>query len=124
MTFHVPERFRLTSGQHATTRADGNNGRFVVILMFRQSVLVEASDASGWEHVAISRTDRVVSYGELRQIKDMFWSPEDCVLQFFPPQGAFIYDDRTQLHLWRPAGADLPVPGAHLFEFNNSRESA
>lgn len=110
MPFQVPERFRLTSGQHATTRADGNNGAFVIKMRHSQTAFVIASDGMGWEHVSVSRTDRCLTWDEMCQVKAMFWSPEDCVLQFHPPESDYVNNHPNCLHLWRPIGVNVPTP--------------
>ncbi|MES2148616.1 MAG: hypothetical protein V4508_02375 [Pseudomonadota bacterium] len=114
MSFHVPEKFRLTSGRLASSTADGNNGAFVIRLRHAQTAMVLASDGAGWEHVSVSRTDRCLNWEEMCQVKAMFWGPDDCVLQFHPPESEYVNNHPFCLHLWRPIGVNIPTPDHRL----------
>lgn len=108
--FRVPEQFRVRSGLLASTEADGNNGFFLVRLARNQLLRVIASDQMGWEHVSASRADRCPSWEEMCQVKELFWSDEDCVMQLHPPKTDWISNVEYCLHLWRPVGVEIPRP--------------
>lgn len=108
--FRVPEQFRVRAGKLATTADDGNNGMFMVRLRHRQVVKVIASDGLGWEHVSVSREDRCPSWDEMCQVKALFWEPEDCVLQYHPPEADYVNTHPFCLHLWRPIEVAVPRP--------------
>jgi hypothetical protein len=110
MSFHVPERFRVTRGTFGTTPANGNNGLFLVTLAHKQQVRVIVSDGEGWEHVSISRTERCPTWDEMCQVKALFWDDEDTVMQLHPPRSTWVSNHAFCLHLWRPIGADIPRP--------------
>lgn len=115
MTFHVPDKFRVTSGALASTSANGNNGAFVIPSRPGQPPLfVIATDSGGWEHVSVSRHDRVPTWGEMSAMKDMFWDAADCVMQLHPPQSDWVNNHSRCLHLWRPVGVDIPRPPAWM----------
>lgn len=115
MSFKVPEKFRMTHCGHlSTTAADGNNGIFEVLLRRGQKVFVIASDGGGWEHVSVSRKDRTPTWEEMCQVKEMFWSPEDCVIQFHPPRTDYVNNHPYCLHLWRATGQEFPRPPAWM----------
>ena len=44
------------------------------------------------------------------QVKALFWGPEDCVLQFHPPESQYVNLHPHCLHLWRETGRDMPTP--------------
>lgn len=108
--FRVPEQFRVRTGLMASTEAMGNNGRFLVKLPRNQVLRVIASDQMGWEHVSVSRADRCPSWEEMCQVKALFWSDEDCVMQLHPPKADWISNVEYCLHLWRPVGVEIPRP--------------
>lgn len=115
MAFRVPEKFRLRAGPFATSEADGLNGVFFVQLPRNQKLKVIASDGGmpgeeRWEHVSVSRKDRCPSWEEMCHVKDLFWEDDDCVVQYHPPRADWISNHQFCLHLWRPAGAELPRP--------------
>jgi hypothetical protein len=115
MTFHVPEKFRVLTGQLASTAANGNNGAFrIPVRMPAKTRVLElnvvASDGFEWEHVSVSIPARCPTWEEMCQVKALFWDEEDCVLQFHPPASQYINRHKTCLHLWRPAGESVPTP--------------
>ena len=111
--FKVPEAYRLKTGALATLPEDGNNGIFLIRHQGYELVIV-ASDGEGWEHVSVSCEDRIPTWQEMCFIKDMFWEPEDCVVQYHPPASEYINNHPFVLHLWRPIGQDLPRPPSIL----------
>ena len=114
MTFSVPEKFRIRTGRVGSDASFGNNGAFEVRLRHNQTVYVIASDGAGWEHVSVSRRDRCPTWDEMCQIKALFWSEEDCVVQYHPPRSEYVNNHPNCLHLWRPVGAALPMPDSIL----------
>jgi hypothetical protein len=108
--FHVPELFRVL----ASDARYGNNGAFAVKLKHHQTVHVIASDELGWEHVSVSRKDRLPTWDELRQVKNIFWDDEDCVVLYFPKLSEYANDHPFCMHLWRPTDVELPRPNMLL----------
>jgi hypothetical protein len=110
VTFHVPEQFRVRSGRLGTGPEHGNNGYFLVTLPHKQKLRVIVSDGEGWEHVSVSRSDRVPTWDEMCQVKALFWDDEDTVMQLHPPQSEWVNNHSRCLHLWRPVGIAIPRP--------------
>lgn len=46
--------------------------------------------------------------------KDIFWGPEETVIQYHPPKSEYVNNHPSVLHLWRPTGVDLPLPPSIL----------
>lgn len=91
----------------ASTEKNGNNGQFIIRSLKLKGVLfVQASDGEGWEHVSVSHVSRIPNWAEMCVIKDMFWGPEDLVIQFHPPKEDYVNDHPNVLHLWRKAGTN------------------
>ncbi len=94
---------------------------FIKNYFFRVSVKTVPSDVIGvdpfervsvdiWERTNKTRdeyrqVDRCVNYNELLFIKDSFFSPEEVVIQYFPPMVDFVHF-KNQLILWRYTGQD------------------
>jgi hypothetical protein len=110
MTFKVPESARVRIWGMASTEADGNNGAFICTLRNNQKVNVIASDGAGWEHVSVSRTDRIPTWNEMCEIKYIFWGDDDCVVQYHPAKEDYINCHPNCLHLWKPIGVEIPCP--------------
>jgi hypothetical protein len=109
----IVERFRIRDGQLASSRHDGNNGMFVVPMNgLRFAVMV--SDGAGWDHVSISLPDRCPTWDEMCAIKDMWFHPEECVVQYHPPRSVYRNACVYCLHLWRPQDAPLPMPSPDM----------
>ena len=117
MSFHVPEQFRIREGELASTAADGNNGAFAMGIKRPSGLCVAfviASDGEGWEHASLTirqgKKLRMPTWDDMCAIKDLFWDADDCVVQFHPPESAYISNHPTCLHLWRPTHERLPTP--------------
>ena len=112
MTFHVPNNRRIRFGPVASTEEMGNNGAFVVGPAPRrtQTLRVLASDGGGWEHVSVSLPNRVPSWEEMCFVRNLFWDPDDTVMQLHPPHSSYVNNHPFCLHLWRPIGQTIPVP--------------
>jgi len=86
------------------------NGRARVPGPFRELTLV-FSDGLGWEHVSVSTPGRPPNWDEMVFVKNLFWGPDDCVMQLHPPRGDYVDVHPNCLHLWRPNdGREIPRP--------------
>lgn len=106
------ERFRIRVGRLASSRFDGNNGAFEIPLRPGRAAYVITSDGLGWEHVSVSIVgeQRCPTWEEMCDVKDLFWGPDECVVQFHPPQSEYRNLHEHCLHLWRPTDAVIPRP--------------
>lgn len=59
-------------------------------------------ESEGWEHVSISLAHRCPRWEEMCRIKNLFWSVDECVVQFHPPERDYINRHPFVLHLWKP----------------------
>lgn len=107
------ERYRLRSGQLASSRFDGNNGAFLVPCG-GLDLRVIASDGMGWDHVSVSLADRCPTWEEMTHVKDLFFDPGECVIQYHPPKAVYRNAHEYCLHLWRPQNEPIPLPDPEL----------
>lgn len=90
---------------------DETCGAFIVpSCVDHKSLIVVASADEGWEHVSVSRVNRTPTWGEMDQIKQLFWDDEDAVMQLHPPRSTWVDHHPHCLHLWRPMAAAIPLP--------------
>lgn len=69
-----------------------------------------ASSGFGWEHVSVSMPHRCPTWAEMCFVKKLFWEPEDCVVQYHPPQSNYVNVHPYCLHLWRALDSQMPTP--------------
>ncbi len=118
MTFHVPNNNRIRQGRLASSDDYGNNGAFFLPFTItpkknkvsKTGLWIIASDGAGWEHVSVSAPGRCPSWGEMCRVKELFWDPEDVVIQYHPAASDYVNTHPHTLHLWRPIGVELPTP--------------
>lgn len=62
-----------------------------------------------WEHVSVSAST-VPTWAEMCWVKNLFWHPDEWVVQFHPAESSYVNDHARTLHLWRPVGVAIPTP--------------
>lgn len=111
MSFTAPNRYRARKGPFSTDDSYGPNGVFYLQTRPGDPPLtIIASDGGGWEHVSVSRPDRIPTWTEMCAVKALFWSDDDCVMQLHPPKSDWVDNHPRCLHLWRPVDAEIPRP--------------
>lgn len=113
------EPFRLQTGQFASKPGD-RFGFFVTQRGGRQvRAMVDDGEETGWEHVSVSvlyKNDRgkitypMPTWDEMCILKNAFWGPEECVVQYHPPEEDYVNIAVNCLHLWKQRGAEFPMP--------------
>lgn len=68
----------------------------------------------GWDHVSASYKNRCCTWEEMCHIKEIFFEPEECVIQYHPPKSDYINNHPYVLHLWRPQNEIIPMPSKVL----------
>jgi len=76
----------------------------------RKSLRVIASWGEGWDHVSVSRSDMCPSWEQMCFAKDFFFLPNECVVQYHPPESSYVNNHPYCLHLWRPQNETIPTP--------------
>ena len=77
--------------------------------------LVLASVHDGeWEHVSVSTESRCPRWGEMQQIKELFFEDDEAVMQLHPPQKDYVNSHPYCLHMWRPIKARIPLPDVNM----------
>ena len=76
----------------------------------RLTIIAADARDTGWEHVSVSTKRRVPNWQEMCFVKNLFWAPEECVVQFHPPQSRYVNNYSVVLHMWRWMGGEFPTP--------------
>lgn len=71
-------------------------------------------DGNGWDHVSVSCRRRVPNWQEMCFVKDLFFDPEEAVMQLHPPRSTWVNNHPYVLHLWRPTEQAIPLPPPRL----------
>lgn len=108
---------RIKTGPFGSRSGDGPFGAFFVFGPSKNVLKIVASGAheisEGWEHVSISLQHRCPNWEEMCFVKDLFWLPEECVVQLHPPKSEYINCHPYCLHLWKPP-FEVPLPPSIL----------
>jgi hypothetical protein len=110
---------RERTGPFASDPDCGFNGMFHVMGPTSEELRIVASDghsfdAQGWEHVSVSCRRRPPNWTEMCFVKNLFWGPDECVVQFHPPEKDYINCHPYCLHLWRSKTQEFPKPPTHF----------
>ena len=89
-------------------------GAFRVLGPNRKDLLILSSGErhdlnGGWEHVSVSCSNRCPNWPEMAFVKDLFWGPDECVVQYHPPEKDYVNNHPGVLHLWK-APVVMPMP--------------
>lgn len=117
MSMKFPDQFRWNKapGMYATSDGDAYgifripgrhaNGRELRVI---------AADGLevGWEHVSVTVEGlrKPPGWEEMCIVKNLFWEPDACVVQFHPAETDYVNVHPGCLHLWRFVGGEFPMP--------------
>lgn len=79
-----------------------------------------ASWGGGWDHLSISAgwgprgPTRIPTYVEMESMKRIFFEEHEAAFQIHPPLDQYVNVQPFCLHLWRPQGAEIPLPPKEL----------
>ena len=64
----------------------------------------------GWDHVSVSLRHRCPTWNEMVVVKNIFFDPDELVIQFHPPKKDYVNFHKYVLHLWRPWDQVITLP--------------
>lgn len=76
----------------------------------KKPVMIIFSWGGGWDHVSVSYKNRCCTWEEMCWIKNIFFKPDECVMQYHPAEIDYINNHPYVLHLWRPQKEFIPMP--------------
>ena len=94
---------------------DGGMGVFTQGILNKMTVIW--SYGGGWEHVSIDGKKRIPTWDEMCQLKDMFFTEDECCVQYHPPKREYVNNIPYCLHIWKPIeqySGVLPIPPSLL----------
>ncbi len=104
---------RILYGPYGSCHGD-DFGAFLPIIDGREWRVI-MSVGLGWEHVSISGARPTPPpWAVMAALKDLFWDPEEAVMQLHPPASTYVNHHPFCLHLWRPMAGEIPLPPTFL----------
>lgn len=119
-------KHRVKQGIMGSTDEKGLMGSFILptIIPHRRLFIISSGidNFTGWEHVSIHVKERknkkvkevIPTWSEMCVVKALFWEPEECVIQFHPPESQYVNMHAFTLHLWKQIDKEFPMPDKSL----------
>ena len=95
---------RITVNEKA---ADGMRGW---VTLKGQAFVFVCSNGGGWDHVSVSGRKRCPSWGEMCEIKDIFFRKNKCCVEYHPAEADYVNVHPFCLHIWKPQKKEMPKP--------------
>lgn len=103
------EQIKVSIKSHIEV-ATGEDGLVVVLNCNNVPLEVIFSWGCDWEHASVVTQKRCPTWPELCFVKDFFWLPSECVIQYHPAESGYVNVHKYCLHLWRPRKQKIPLP--------------
>ena len=114
MKNRLDPRWRLARVRHplAGNALDDHNAAYRINGPLGRDLTVFVSDGLGWDHVSVSTPAETAAptWAEMCWVKDQFFEPDECVIQYHPPHEKYINIQSNCLHLWKPQSEAVPMP--------------
>lgn len=112
---HELDRFRITDPAalvHTDGWAgDGECGSFIIQSPIDGALMVVvASNSDLWDHVSVSRKNRVPNWAEMEHVAKLFFKDDEVAMQLHLPPDQHINVHPYVLHWWRPHDQQIPLP--------------
>jgi len=104
-------KYRVTDGPYATHDHHGLNGMFRMKINGLECGVI-CGEGDGWLHVSVSiiGSTTIPSWSMMCQVRDLFFDPEDCVVQYHPKKSEYVNTHPNVLHLWKYLDGEFPRP--------------
>ena len=75
-----------------------------------------ASWGGGWDHVSVAPLKKkiVPSWEMMCKVKDIFFEPDEAVIQIHPPKTDYVNNMPNCLHLWRANDKEMMLPPSFM----------
>ena len=90
----------------------GNDGIKGFMTVDRVDMSFVASWGGGWDHVSVAPLKKkiVPSWEMMCKVKDIFFKPDEAVIQIHPPEDQYVDNLSNCLHLWRSNDKEMVLP--------------
>lgn len=75
-----------------------------------------ASWGGGWDHVSVAPLKKKIipSWEMMCKVKDIFFKPDEAVIQIHPPKDEYVNNIPNCLHLWRANDKPMLLPPSFM----------
>lgn len=75
-----------------------------------------ASWGGGWDHVSVAPLKKKIipSWEMMCKVKDIFFKPDEAVIQIHPPKDEYVNNMPNCLHLWRANDKEMILPPSFM----------
>ena len=97
---------------YSNTVEYGNDGIKGFMTVDRVDMSFVASWGGGWDHVSVAPLKKkiVPSWEMMCKVKDIFFKPDEAVIQIHPPKDEYVNNMPNCLHLWRCRYKEMVLP--------------
>lgn len=90
----------------------GDDGLKGFLVADRIDMSFVASWGGGWDHVSVAPLKRKVtpSWETMCKVKNIFFKPDEAVIQIHPPKDEYVNNMPNCLHLWRCRYKEMILP--------------
>ncbi len=90
--------------------AEGVDGLMCRVMCKDRVLQVIVSWGFGWDHVSVSRANKVPCWDDMIHVKRICFEPEEPAYMLAPPESRYVNVHPHVLHWWRPQTAEIPMP--------------
>ena len=94
----------------------GYDGMRGFLTIERTDMSFVASWGGGWEHISVSPLKRKITptWEQMCKVKDIFFKPDEAVIQIHPPKDEYVNNMPNCLHLWRAIDKPMLLPPSFM----------
>jgi len=107
------EKLRIDHPMYGKPEPGSINGCFEIPYE-NQQLFVISGCGDGWDHVSVSLKNRCPNWKEMCFIKNLFFEPDELVVQFHPPVKDYVNIGKNVLHMWRPWEQEIELPPLYM----------
>lgn len=69
-----------------------------------------------WDHVSVAplKRNKLPTWEQMCKVKELFFKPEEAVIQIHPPKDEYVNNMPNCLHLWRANDKEMILPPSFM----------
>lgn len=100
----------IRADKRIQVNASGQDGMNGWITLNGKQFWFVCSNGDGWDHVSVSLKNRCPTWDEMCAVKDIFFSENECCVEYHPAKKDYVNLHPYCLHIWKPQLVDMPTP--------------